>query len=92
MIRQYVIDDYVNINAVKFEGTEESRLEIENFIEGAVIITFDSLQGICALLNIPQFSGSSVVRTGDYIVQEPFNNSFIVVSGDRFEDMTYGLC
>lgn len=92
MIRQYVIDDYVNINAVKFEGTEESRAEIENFIEGAVITTFDSLQGICALLNLPQFSGSSVVRTGDYIVQEPFNNSFIVVSGDRFEDMTYGLC
>lgn len=91
MIRQYVIDDYVNINAVKFEGTEESRVEIENFIEGAVI-TFDSLQGICALLNLPQFSGSSVVRTGDYIVQEPFNNSFIVVSGDKFEDMTYGLC
>lgn len=91
MVRQYVIDDYVNINAVKFEGTEESRAEIENFIEGAVI-TFDSLQGICALLNLPQFSGSSVVRTGDYIVQEPFNNSFIVVSGDRFEDMTYGLC
>lgn len=91
MIRQYVIDDYVNINAVKFEGTEESRLEIERFTEGAVI-TFDSLQGICALLNLPQFSGSSVVRTGDYIVQEPFNNSFIVVSGDRFEDMTYGLC
>lgn len=92
MIRQYVIDDYVNINAVKFEGTEESRLEIENFIEGAVITTFDSLQGICALLNLPQFSGSSLVRTGDYIVQEPFNNSFIVVSGDKFEDMTYGLC
>lgn len=91
MIRQYVIDDYVNINAVKFEGTEESRLEIESFIEGAVI-TFDSLQGICALLNLPQFSGSSVVRTGDYIVQEPFNNSFIVVRGDKFEDMTYGLC
>lgn len=91
MVRQYVIDDYVNINAVKFEGTEESRLEIERFIEGAVI-TFDSLQGICALLNLPQFSGSSVVRTGDYIVQEPFNNSFIVVSGDKFEDMTYGLC
>ena len=91
MIRQYVIDDYVNINAVKFEGTEESRVEIENFIEGAVI-TFDSLQGICALLNLPQFSGSSVVRTGDYIVQEPFNNSFIVVSGDKFEDMTCGLC
>ena len=88
MIRQYVIDDYVNIKAVKFEGTEESRLEIENFIEGAVITTFDSLQGICALLNLPQFSGSSVVRTGDYIVQEPFNNSFIVVSGDIFEDMT----
>ena len=91
MVRQYVIDDYVNINAVKFEGTEESRLEIERFIEGAVI-TFDSLKGICALLNLPQFSGSSVVRTGDYIVQEPFNNSFIVVSGDKFEDMTYGLC
>lgn len=34
MIRQYVIDDYVNINAVKFEGTEESRVEIERFIEG----------------------------------------------------------
>lgn len=91
MVRQYVIDDYVNINAVKFEGTEESRLEIERFIEGAVI-TFDSLQGICALLNPPQFSGSSVVRIGDYIVQEPFNNSFIVVSGNKFEDMTYGLC
>lgn len=91
MVRQYVIDDYVNINAVKFEGTEESRVEIENFIEGAVI-TFDTLQGICALLNLPQFSGSSVVRTGDYIVQEPFNNSFIVVSGDKFEDLTNGLC
>ena len=92
MIRQYVIDDYVNINAVKFEGTEESCVEIENFIEGAVIITFDTHQGICALLNLPQSSSSSVVRTGDYIVQEPFNNSFIVVSGDRFEDLTYGLC
>lgn len=91
MIRQYVIDDYVNINAVKFEGTEESRLEVENFIKGAVI-TFDSLQGICALLNLPQFLGSSVLRVGDYIVQEPFNNSFIVVKGDRFEDLTNGLC
>ena len=91
MVRQYVIDNYVNINAVKFEGTEESRVEIENFIEGAVI-TFDTHQGICALLNLPQFSGSSVVRIGDYIVQEPFNNSFIVVSGNKFEDMTYGLC
>ena len=91
MIRRYSIDDYVNIEAVKFEGTEESRAEIENFIEGAVI-TFDTHQGICALLNLPQFSGSSLVRVGDYIVQEPFNNSFIVVSGNKFEDMTYGLC
>lgn len=33
MIRQYVMDDYVSINAVKFEGTEESRVEIENFIK-----------------------------------------------------------
>ena len=81
-----------DLKVIQFDGTFECKEILEEvFYEYAPIEwEMENNSNLIKLKDFPLLF-TEVVK-GDYIIQEPFNNSFIVVSGNKFEDMANGLC
>lgn len=79
----YVLDLPI-VSAIQYDGSIESKVEIENLLNDISVI-IESSKGKCLLLQCPQNLNVTFIQIGDFIFEEPITKNIIVMKCEEFE-------
>ena len=82
----YVLD-LPTIQAIQYDGSEETEKEIREFINDTVVPLTDNSGNKSFITSVRTCSHVTFMRVGDYIFREPITNRLIVLSKYDFESI-----
>lgn len=79
--------DFPAVEAIQYDGSEETEKEIREFINDTVVPLTDNSGNKALLLQLEPATHVTFMRVGDYIFREPITDRLIVLSKYDFESI-----